>query len=235
MTVPVGAEVLSDPLPGDVPAQSTLAVSIHVVGSAGTVSGHKLAHQTNYISVAGDRAAEDAAGPFATPTTSNAWVESAVVEAALLQHVYARTELLSSLLLRHADAAEGLLDLGRRIARALVIGESGVTAAQYEVYLEASRRPVLRAAVAKAMDAFAGAATPLLTTLGVADPQRGAQALVALTDGLALHRFANPLPVGGCRADCPVHRWPVRGIHARAGEPRGTHRGRQSRACGFAG
>ena len=80
VTVPAGAEVLSDPLPGDVPAQSTLAVSVHVVGAAGTVSGHKLAHQTNYISTAGDHAGDESGSAFTTPTTSSAWVESAVVE-----------------------------------------------------------------------------------------------------------------------------------------------------------
>lgn len=81
VTVPVGAEVLSDPVPGDIPAQSTLAVSIHVVGDAGTVSGHKLAHQTSYVSTAGDHAGEEFAGSFPTTTGSYAWVESAVVEA----------------------------------------------------------------------------------------------------------------------------------------------------------
>ncbi|PRY50277.1 lysophospholipase L1-like esterase [Knoellia remsis] len=80
VTVPVGAEVLSDPVAGDVPAQSTLAVSIHVVGDPGTVSGHKLAHQTNYISTAGDHAAQESGEAFTTTTTSYAWVESAVVE-----------------------------------------------------------------------------------------------------------------------------------------------------------
>lgn len=81
VTVPVGAEVLSDPVPGDLPAQSTLAVSIHVVGDAGTVSGHKLAHQTSWVSTAGDHAADESAEDFPTATTSWAWVESAVVEA----------------------------------------------------------------------------------------------------------------------------------------------------------
>ncbi|MEO7269018.1 MAG: SGNH/GDSL hydrolase family protein [Knoellia sp.] len=81
VTVPVGAEVLSDAMPGDVPAQSTLAVSIHVVGDAGVVSGHKLAHQTNWISTAGDHAGDESSASFTTPTTSYAWVESAVVEA----------------------------------------------------------------------------------------------------------------------------------------------------------
>lgn len=80
VTVPVGAEVLSDAVPGDLPAQSTLSVSIHVVGDPGTVSGHKLAHQTSWISTAGDHAADESGTTFTTPTTSYAWVEAAVVD-----------------------------------------------------------------------------------------------------------------------------------------------------------
>ena len=40
---------------------ATLAVSIHVVGDAGTVSGHKLAHQTNWVSTPGDHADDESA------------------------------------------------------------------------------------------------------------------------------------------------------------------------------
>ena len=82
VTVPVGAEVLSDALPGDVPEQSTLAVSIHVVGDPGRVSGHQDAHQTSWISARGDFAADERGATFTTPTRSFAWVESAVVEVA---------------------------------------------------------------------------------------------------------------------------------------------------------
>ncbi|MDR0343457.1 MAG: SGNH/GDSL hydrolase family protein [Nocardiopsaceae bacterium] len=66
VTVPAGAEVLSDPLPGNVPAQSNLAVSIFVQGASGTVTGHNLATQTNFVSTDGDHAGEDAATAFTT-------------------------------------------------------------------------------------------------------------------------------------------------------------------------
>jgi lysophospholipase L1-like esterase len=79
VTVPVGAEVLSDAVPGDVPEQSTLAVSIHVVGDAGRVSGHRDSRHTSWISTRGDVAAEEGGATFTTPTRSFAWVESAVV------------------------------------------------------------------------------------------------------------------------------------------------------------
>jgi DNA-binding transcriptional regulator YbjK len=131
------------------------------------------------------------------PATAGYYFETSaeLIEAALLQHVQARTGLLGDLLRRNAASAEGLLDLARRIARSLVTGESGVTTAQYEVYLESSRRPALQAAVAESMEGFIGATAPLLASLGVADPHQGARALVALTNGLALQRFANPLPL----------------------------------------
>lgn len=81
VTVPPGAEVLSDPLPGEVPGRSTLAVSIHVVGEAGTVSGHRLAHQTSWVSAPGDHAQDESSTAYGTPTNSYAWVEALVVEA----------------------------------------------------------------------------------------------------------------------------------------------------------
>jgi lysophospholipase L1-like esterase len=70
VTVPAGAEVLSDPLPGNVPAQSNLAVSIFVQGASGTVTGHNLATQINFVSTDGDHAGEDAATAF---TTTISW------------------------------------------------------------------------------------------------------------------------------------------------------------------
>jgi lysophospholipase L1-like esterase len=70
VTVPAGAEVLSDPLPGNVPAQSDLAVSIFVQGASGTVTGHNLATQTNFVSTDGDHSGEDASTAFTT-TISN--------------------------------------------------------------------------------------------------------------------------------------------------------------------
>src|SRR5690606_1180217 len=47
----------------------------------GTVSGHRLAHQTSWVSTAGDHAGDEGADAFVTPTRSFAWVESVVVEA----------------------------------------------------------------------------------------------------------------------------------------------------------
>ena len=71
VTVPPGAEVVSDPLPGYFAPQKNLAVSAYVQGATGTITGHNLAEQTSYVSAAGDHAAEDAATAF--PATIQNW------------------------------------------------------------------------------------------------------------------------------------------------------------------
>jgi lysophospholipase L1-like esterase len=81
VTIPNGADVLSDPLPGDVPADTNLAVTVHLVGDSGSLTGHNLAMQTNYISGPGDFAAEQSAAPFTQQQNHWYWVESLVVDA----------------------------------------------------------------------------------------------------------------------------------------------------------
>jgi lysophospholipase L1-like esterase len=74
ITVPAGAQVLSDPLTGSVAAQQDLAVSIYVRGAAGTVTGHNLAMQTSYVSTAGNHAAEDVPDAFTTQVSNWYWL-----------------------------------------------------------------------------------------------------------------------------------------------------------------
>ncbi len=81
VTIPVGAQVLSDPLPGTFPAQTNLAVSLHLQGAGGTVTGHNAAHQTSYVSSTGDHAAEESAAAFTTTMTSWYWLDGVVVTA----------------------------------------------------------------------------------------------------------------------------------------------------------
>lgn len=63
ITVPKGAEVLSDPLPVHVAAHTNLAVSVHVAGATGEVTGHPDAQQDNYYSD-GNTAADPAATSY---------------------------------------------------------------------------------------------------------------------------------------------------------------------------
>ena len=81
VTVPAGAEVLSDPLPGTIDAQADLAVSVYVDGAGGTVTGHNSAHQTSYVSSPGDHAADERAGAYGATMTSWYWLDGVVVSA----------------------------------------------------------------------------------------------------------------------------------------------------------
>ncbi|MFG2886212.1 SGNH/GDSL hydrolase family protein [Streptomyces sp. NPDC048297] len=76
VTVPPGAFAWSDPLPGEVPAQADLVVSLHTPDAAGPASGHSLAMQASYIGD-GDHTGEDGAAGW-TRTTGSWWYLDAV-------------------------------------------------------------------------------------------------------------------------------------------------------------
>jgi lysophospholipase L1-like esterase len=81
VTVPAGAEVLSDPLPGTVPAEQNLAVSVHASDVGGAVTGHNMFRtQTSYISTVGNHAADQSASAFTTALSRWYWVAALVVE-----------------------------------------------------------------------------------------------------------------------------------------------------------
>lgn len=73
--------MLSDPLPGAVAAEEDLAVSLHVVGNPGVVTGHKLAWQTSDVSGSGDHTADESGTAYENAVGSWYFVGSAVVTA----------------------------------------------------------------------------------------------------------------------------------------------------------
>lgn len=70
ITIARGAVVISDPIAFDVPALTSLAVSIYVPEASGFVTAHRLSNQTNYISGTGNQVAATA---LDNPTESAAW------------------------------------------------------------------------------------------------------------------------------------------------------------------
>lgn len=72
VTIPKGAEALSDPLPGTVAPGTNLAVSVHWAGFSGEATGHPDAQQANYASPPGDVAGSDSASAF-YPSTYGSW------------------------------------------------------------------------------------------------------------------------------------------------------------------
>lgn len=82
VTIPKGAEALSDPLPGTVSPSANLAVSVHFTGFTGEATGHPDAQQDNYASPAGDVAGNDNPSAY-FPNTYGTWyfVDGLVLDA----------------------------------------------------------------------------------------------------------------------------------------------------------
>jgi lysophospholipase L1-like esterase len=78
--IPAGAQVLSDPVGMQVSALQDLAVSVYLPGRTGRATYHSDAQQVNWVSAAGDHAADSDAGAFTTPTLSWYYVSGLVVQ-----------------------------------------------------------------------------------------------------------------------------------------------------------
>lgn len=116
----------------------------------------------------------------------------ALIEETLLHYMAHCRVLLGDLLESAVETSTTESELLTRIATGLVDGETAVSIAQYEVFIEATRRPVLQKAVAQTAEGFAETAGPLLRDLGIAEPRSAALAVVAAVDGLSVHRFSHP-------------------------------------------
>ncbi|WP_211218264.1 SGNH/GDSL hydrolase family protein [Ruania albidiflava] len=80
VTIEPGETAQSDPLNWDVPADTTLAVSVHTVGDTGPVTGHTFANQVSYTA-SGD-STDDVSGDAFDGTIENwYWVDSLTVQA----------------------------------------------------------------------------------------------------------------------------------------------------------
>ena len=67
IVIPIGAYVLSDPVPLSILPEHDLTVSFFISGDSGPVSKHPLALQTSFMSTPGDFVARDDGAPFQTP------------------------------------------------------------------------------------------------------------------------------------------------------------------------
>ncbi|MCT9080992.1 SGNH/GDSL hydrolase family protein [Streptomyces fulvoviolaceus] len=106
-TVPAGATVYSDPLPGKLPAQSDLVVSIHTPDAAGPITGHWMAMQTSYATE-GDRTAEESGAHWTDTIGSWFYLDAVSVRAAA--HTGAVVALGDSI----TDGWQSTTDLNRR-------------------------------------------------------------------------------------------------------------------------
>ena len=73
---------------------------------------------------------------------------------------------------------------------ALLEADATGGAAQFELYLEAARDPLLRETATESLRAYADVAALVLRAAGVPDPEDAATVILATIDGLGLHRIA---------------------------------------------
>jgi lysophospholipase L1-like esterase len=85
VTIPVGAEVVSDPVQLNVQPMQDLAVSVYVPSLSGPATYHATAVQTNFVSTTGDFATADSASAY--PTSINCWMFVDGVEVSGSSHV----------------------------------------------------------------------------------------------------------------------------------------------------
>ena len=77
--IPAGAQILSDPVAMRVWPLQDLAVSVYLPGQTGAATFHSDAQQVNWVSAAGDHAADSDAGAFTIPTLSWYYVSGLIV------------------------------------------------------------------------------------------------------------------------------------------------------------
>jgi TetR/AcrR family transcriptional regulator, regulator of biofilm formation and stress response len=82
-------------------------------------------------------------------------------------------------------------EVARVLVAELRAGQGTTDVAQFELYLEASRRPSLREAARASLGLYAEVAETALRAAGSPRPAEGARVFVALMDGLGLHRIAS--------------------------------------------
>jgi lysophospholipase L1-like esterase len=78
ITIPVGAEALSDPISLAVPADGDLLVTVFTPQPSGAVTSHPRAYQTSFLTTAGDHASDESGAAFTQ--TTGAWYYVTSVE-----------------------------------------------------------------------------------------------------------------------------------------------------------
>ncbi|MFC4949868.1 TetR/AcrR family transcriptional regulator [Pseudonocardia sp. GCM10023141] len=144
----------------------------------------------NGVGGATHRAIAQRAGvPLSTTSYFFASLDEMVTEA--LSGVVARSvERLGEVVAEIADEQPSRADALERLVDVLLALSDVENAAQFEAYLDASRRPDLHAAVRGAVTAFEEVARAALLAAGSPRADEGARAFVALADGFALNRLA---------------------------------------------
>jgi lysophospholipase L1-like esterase len=135
IAIPEGAEALSDPISFSVGSEQNLAISLFTAGETGPATVHGSAFQTNYVSGAGNFAAEEGANAFAAATgskttgskTTGSWYFLSAVEVLAPAHVKGAVVALGDSI---TDGASSRPDKNERwtdvLARRLLAGDTKI-------------------------------------------------------------------------------------------------------------
>lgn len=143
------------------------------------------------IGAATHRAIASRAGvPAASTTYFFPSIDALIAEAlsGVLKHELQKLEHLQQRIGGEGLSADAAIDAFVELA---MTSSQASIAAQFEMYVAASRRPVLREQTRQIFDASRAVAARVLERLGLAD-LAAAEALTAMIDGYALHRLAYP-------------------------------------------
>lgn len=154
-----------------------LAATLRVIGRCGV-------HATTHRKVA-----EEAGVPPATTTYYFATLDE-LLEEALQAFVEEEIALLRDAAHRLEGRHVGVAELAEVIAATVTRGDGTLSVAQFELYLEASRRPALRPTARACLAAYEDFARAALESLGSPHAAALAPLFVAMTDGLGLQRAA---------------------------------------------
>jgi TetR/AcrR family transcriptional regulator, regulator of biofilm formation and stress response len=138
------------------------------------------------VSAVTHRAVASEAGVPLSSTTYYFESLDELLEGALLRFVRAETERLEAAAERLEGAEREPLEAARLFRAEL----EETSVAQFELYLEVSRRPRLREVARRCLDLYAAAADAALRSAGAKQPEVYARGFVALFDGYGLHRIA---------------------------------------------
>lgn len=159
----------------------------HILEAALRVIAERGLHATTHRAVA-----TEAGVPTATTTYYFASLEQ-LLDEALLLFVEEEISRLGALATALQDAQISPAQIADLFSAVLAEGwdaDVPPEVAQFELYLEAARRPHLKAAARSCLDQYARVADAALRAAGAPRAAEGAQAFVALIDGFALHRIA---------------------------------------------
>lgn len=140
--------------------------------------------------------AVDRVGGLPMGSTSNRFrTRDALLIGALRRILERETELWSRLAAELPDdSIETVAASIGRLLEELTGAQRVLSQARRTIFVEAINEPVLHAEITHARAAIGDWLTPQLDRIGIADPPRDVQHLLALMDGLTIHQLADPRP-----------------------------------------